>query len=432
MAQNVFFRHALLPSGWAANVRIAIEDGRIATVETDAAPEGDIHDIALPAMPNLHSHTFQRAMAGLTETRGASEDSFWTWRDVMYRFALRMDPDDVETVATLAFIEMLETGFGAVAEFHYLHHAPDGRPYGDIAEMATRIAAAANTAGIDLLLLPAFYAHGGFGGQAPTSAQRRFLNDLDSYTKLFMRCKQLAATGIAPHSLRAVTLDELAALIRLAENRPFHIHIAEQIAEVEDCLAWSGQRPVDLLFRHAAVGKNWCLVHATQADAAERQKIAASGAVVGLCPVTEADLGDGIFPAAKFTGGYGIGSDSNLLIGVAEELRMLEYSQRLTARRRNVLANDTERATATALYRRALAGGAQALGMQAALSPGAPANIVTLCGAAPDIALAQWVFCRRKIDAVWVRGRQRVTAGRHHAAARYQEKFDAVVKKLVA
>ena len=432
VTQTLFFRHALLPEGWARNVRLEIAEGHIAALEIAAPGGGETHDIALPAMPNLHSYAFQRAMAGHTETRGTQEDSFWTWREMMYRVALRLDPDDVEAIATLAFIEMLEGGFGAVAEFHTLHHAPDGRPYGNIAEMAARLAAAAATAGIFLVLLPVFYAHDGFGGQAPRPVQRRFVNDLAAYETLVQRCEKLAPVGIAPHSLRAVTLQELAALSRLAENRLVHIHIAERSAEVEDCLAWSGQRPVDLLFRHAPVGKNWCLVHATQADAAERQKIAASGAVVGLCPVTEADLGDGIFPAAKFSGAYGVGSDSNVLIGVGEELRLLEYSQRLVSRRRNVLASASHSATATALYLEAAAGGAQALGISAALTAGAPANIVTLRGAEPDIALAQMVFCRSPIDTVWVHGLKRISGGHHLLAAQARRKFNAVLKKLVA
>ena len=430
--ETLFFRHALLPAGWTENVRLEIAAGRIAVLESAAPAGGEIHDIALPAMPNLHSHAYQRALAGRMEARGTTQDSDWAWRDMVDHAALHLDPDDVEAIATLAFIEMLESGFGSVAEFHVLHHAPDGRPYDDIAEMAARLAAAASAAGIFLVLLPVFYAHGGFGGQAPRPAQRRFLNDLAAYETLMQRCERLAPLGIAAHSLRAVTLQELATLTRLAQNRLVHIPIAEQSAEVEDCLAWSGQRPVDLLFRHESVGANWCLVHATQADAAERQKIAASGAVVGLCPVTEADRGDGVFPAAKFSGAYGIGSDSNLLIGVGDELRMLEYAQRLTARRRNMLANDVHPATATALYLRALAGGAQALGLSATIEAGAPANIVTLRGGEPDIALARTVFCRSPVDTVWVHGQKRVTGGHHPLAAQARRKFNTVVKKLVS
>ena len=429
----MYFRHALLQGGWARDVRISVRAGVISAVEAGVAPSGEAHGIALPGMVNLHSHSFQRAMAGLTESRGNSTDSFWTWRDLMYRFALRMTPDDVEAVATLAFIEMLESGFSSVAEFHYLHHAPDGSPYDDIAEMATRIAAAADAVGIDLTLLPVFYAHAGFGGTAPAPEQRRFINTLATYEKLYARCRQLSAAGVAPHSLRAVTPEELTTLTELAGERPLHIHIAEQTAEVEACLAWSGMRPVEFLLNHAPVAKNWCLVHATHADAHERAGIHAAGAVIGLCPVTEANLGDGIFPSHDFPGRWGIGSDSNVLISVAEELRMLEYSQRLLLRQRNVMASATITHTATALYQNAVIGGAQALGTQAGLVPGAAANIVTLEGDDPDLALARSVFAARapQVRDVWVRGEKHVIGGRHRLAEQAQKRFDTVVKNLL-
>ncbi|OYV29032.1 MAG: formimidoylglutamate deiminase, partial [Acidocella sp. 20-61-6] len=299
-------------------------------------------------MVNLHSHSFQRAMAGLAEVRSTVSDSFWTWRDLMYRFALQMSPDDVAVVATQAFIEMLEGGFCHVAEFHYLHHALNGQEYDDIGEMAVRISEAAAITGIDLTLLPVFYAHAGWGGQAPASEQRRFINSFDRYVRLYERCAAVAATGVAPHSLRAVTLDELLLLNEMAGTRPVHIHISEQTAEVEACVAWHGQRPVEYLLNHAPVDRNWCLVHATHANAQERASIALAGAVVGLCAVTEANLGDGIFAARDFAGAWGIGSDSNVCIGVADELRTLEYSQRLLYRERNVMANNITRSTATA------------------------------------------------------------------------------------
>jgi formimidoylglutamate deiminase len=434
VGEELFFRHALLPKGWAGNVRITVADGMITAVSSGVAPAGEQYGIALPGMPNLHSHSFQRAIAGLTESRGDTADSFWTWRDLMYRFALRMDPDDIETVATQAFVEMLEGGFSSVAEFHYLHHAPDGKPYADVAEMAVRIAAAASATGMDLTLLPVFYAHAGFGGIPPAPAQRRFVNDLESYTKIYERCARISAAGIAPHSLRAVTSEELDALADMAGHKtPLHIHIAEQTGEVSECMAWSGMRPIEWLLHHANPGRNWCLVHATHADPAERAGIAASGAVVGLCPITEANLGDGIFHTRDFSGAYGIGSDSNVLIGVAEELRMLEYSQRLFFRKRNVLANGTIRATAAAMYLNAAAGGARALGVAGGIAKGAPANIVTLAGDDPDIALAQWVFSTRApaVENVWVRGRKRVTDGRHELAELSKKRFDAVVKKLI-
>jgi formimidoylglutamate deiminase len=431
--KRLFFRHALLPGGWAEDVAVHIGEGRITAVEPGAAADGPVYGIGLPGMTNLHSHSFQRAMAGLTEMRGAANDSFWTWRELMYRFALHMTPDDVETVATLAFIEMLESGFTSVAEFHYLHHAPDGREYADIGEMASRIAAAAVQVGIELTLLPVFYAHAGFGGQPPAPAQRRFITSLDRYAKLYERCTAISASGVAPHSLRAVTPDELTQLAQLADERPVHIHIAEQTAEVEACLAWSGMRPIEYLLRHAPVGANWCLVHATHADDSELAGMAAAGAVVGLCPITEANLGDGIFPTRGYSGAWGIGSDSNVLISVAEELRMLEYSQRLFYRNRNVMASDTQRATATSLYMNAQRGGAQALGSAGGLTVGSSANIVALERGAPDTALARWVFANRIPVArdVWVGGEQRLANGHHPMAEKAREQFDAVLNRLL-
>jgi len=429
--QKLFFRQALLPTGWAENVLVTVASGLISAVQANAAPEGERHAIGLPGMNNVHSHTFQRAIAGLTEYRGgAATDNFWTWREQMYRFGLQMDPDDVEAVATLAFIEMLEAGFTGVAEFHYLHHAPNGAPYDDIAELSTRIAAAAAATGIDLLLLPVFYAHAGFGGLAPTPGQRRFINDLDGFAKLLERATSFARVGVAPHSLRAVTPEALSAVAGMSAGGPIHIHVSEQTGEVEECLAWCGQRPVEFLLGHAPVGPDWCLIHSTHADPAERAGITARGAVIGLCPMTEANLGDGIFPAHDYPGAIGIGTDSNILISVAEELRMLEYSQRLSLRARNVMAAGG--ATATALVTRTLAGGAQALGTTAALAPDAPANIVSLAGEDPDIALATFVFSAGAgARDVWVRGAKRVSGGSHALAASARAKFDLVDQRIV-
>lgn len=415
MSEHIIFRHALLPDGWAENVCISFDDGIITQV-TPGQTSGQ--GIALPGMPNLHSHAFQRAMAGRAEYRGASSDSFWTWRTLMYKLALSLDPDDVQAIATLAFTEMLEAGFTAVAEFHYLHHAPDGRPYADIGEMAARLAAAATETGIDLLLLPVFYAHSGFGGQPPAEGQRRFINDLDRYEKLYARCQGLSATGCAPHSLRAATIEQINALAKLNGAAPFHIHIAEQMAEVEACVAFSGLRPVEYLLKNAEVSSNWCLVHATHVTAAEAHDMARANAVAGLCPITEANLGDGIFPSADFTGAYGIGSDSNVLIDALRELQMLEYSQRFAQQKRNVMATSGICATATSLYHHAVEGGAQAMGLNAGLRVGAPASFVTIQGETPDAALADAVFTARSLSVrdVWVRGRRVVENGQHPLA----------------
>jgi formimidoylglutamate deiminase len=367
---TLFFRRALLPQGWAGNVRITVTDGAVTAVETDAvqgAGEADL-GVVLPGLSNVHSHAFQRAMAGLTEERGPNEgDDFWSWRALMYRFLDRGGPEEIEAITALAFAEMLEGGFTRVGEFHYLHNDPEGRTYADRGELAARIAAAADGTGIGLTLLPVFYAHAGFGGTPPAHGQRRFINDINGFAKLMDESRRIASAlpdavvGVAPHSLRAVTSEEIAAVIPMAGDGPVHIHAAEQTKEVQDCLDWSGARPVQWLLDNVGLDQRWCLIHATHLTTDETTRMAASGAVAGLCPVTEANLGDGVFPAVEFLqqgGAFGVGTDSNVLIDAAGELRALEYSQRLTRRGRAVLA-DKEASTGGTLYRRALAGGAQ-------------------------------------------------------------------------
>lgn len=428
MSERIIFRHALLPTGWAENVGITFADGVITHIATGYTGG---RAIALPGMPNLHSHSFQRAMAGRAEYRGSGSDSFWTWRTLMYQLALTLNPDDIQAIATLAFTEMLESGFTSVAEFHYLHHAPDGSFYANIGEMAERLAAAAAETGIDLLLLPVFYAHSGFGAQAPTDGQRRFLNTVESYEKLYASCQRVSRTGCAPHSLRAATMEQINTLARLNGTAPFHIHIAEQMAEVDACLAFSGKRPVEYLIENAAVSKNWCLVHATHITPAEAQAMADAQAVAGLCPITEANLGDGIFPAPDFKGAYGIGSDSNVLIDAHRELQLLEYSQRFAQQQRNVMASPAFPATATALYHHAVTGGAQAMGQEAGLYVGAPASFVTIHGETPDGALADAVFTARQsaICDVWVRGRRVVENGQHTLAQKARQGLTDVQRK---
>jgi formimidoylglutamate deiminase len=447
---SIFARHALLPTGWHANVRIACSGGTIASIETDAtAGHGDEHHGTLaPGMANLHSHAFQRAMAGLAEARGPGEDSFWSWRETMYRFALTMSPDDVEAVAAQLYCEMLEQGFTRVGEFHYLHHAPDGSQYANLAEMGERIAAAAGASGIGLTLLPVFYAHSGFGGAAPQDGQRRFVNDVERYGRLLEASRavvkplEYAVVGVAPHSLRAVTPQELPQILALGEGGPVHIHIAEQVLEVEDCIAANNARPVEWLLANAPVDGAWCLIHATHMSGAETLGLARSGAVAGLCPVTEANLGDGTFNAPQFIeagGRFGVGSDSNVLVGLPDELRQLEYSQRLLHRLRNVLAAPGA-STGRNLFERAARGGAHALGASpAGLTPGAPADFVSLeCRLGGDAysgdrMLDAWIFTRSvAVDCVWVAGRKRVAKGRHFEADAVRRRFAATVEKLVA
>ena len=444
----LWFETALLPHGWAASVRITAEGGLIAKVEADASPApGDARAaVAVPGVGNLHCHAFQRAMAGLAETRAPDgDDDFWTWREVMYRFVGRLTPDDVEAVAAQAYAEMLESGFTRVGEFHYLHHDVGGAPFADPAEMAHRIVAAATETGIGLTLLPTFYAHGGFGGQPLASPQARFGQSLDGFTRLLEQSRLAVAAvpgahcGVAAHSLRAVTPGELEALVALAAGAPFHIHVAEQAREVADCLAWSGQRPVAWLLDHAPVDARWCLVHATHMDEAETARLAASGATAGLCPITEANLGDGLFPAATYLGrggAFGIGSDSNVLIDLAEEIRLLEYGQRLTKRRRGLLGSGAD------LFRGAEAGGARALGVACSgLQVGASADVVSLAAGHPALAgkqgdalLDAWIFAARggAVDTVWRRGVKVVEAGRHVRAEAIGARYRATLAGVQA
>ncbi len=452
--KHYHFSHALLPAGWAAGVRIAVDaDGWIAEVAADAPPAGaETHaGIAVPGMPNLHSHAFQRGMAGLAERRGTMEGNFWGWRDVMYRFLSVLDPDDVAAIAAQAYVEMVESGFTAVAEFHYLHHAPDGIPYADPAEMAAAIGRAAAESGIGLTHLPVFYGFGRFGGGPPDPGQRRFVNAPDAFARLVGASRQAlrglpdATVGIAPHSLRSVTAETLRAVVQAAGAVPIHIHVAEQRREVDECLAWSGCRPVDWLYDEVPVDRRWCLVHATHVTPAEVSRMAASGAVVGLCPITEANLGDGIFPLPPFLdagGRIGVGSDSNVRIDVAEELRLLEYGQRLCDEVRNVVAGAPGRSTGRALYDRSLAGGAQALGRRiGALAPGHRADIVLLdpghpamVGRSDDHWLDGWVFAAdaRAVRRVWIGGRALVADGRHVAREPVRRRFAAVMERLAA
>ena len=388
---SLFADCALLPEGFARNVRFEVSGGHFTAVTADATADGAerLRGPVLPGLVNLHSHAFQRAMAGLAERAAAAPaaagtgtaattamtDSFWTWRQVMYRFLAALTPEDLEIIATELYIELVRHGYTTVAEFHYLHHDPSGQPYAQPAELSLRLIEAARTAGIALTLLPVLYAHSGFGGAAPLPAQRRFLHSPDSYARLFTelhgrtRGQPLLRLGIAPHSLRAVTLDELRAAVVMLDQvdaqAPIHLHIAEQQAEVQACLQHTGARPVQWLLDQVAVGPRYCLVHATHLDDTEVDRLARSGAVVGLCPTTEANLGDGIFAGARYFGQggrLGIGSDSNVCVDPFEELRLLEYSQRLRHQQRNVLVRGPGDSVGSALYSAALRGGAQAAG----------------------------------------------------------------------
>ncbi|MFQ5775746.1 MAG: formimidoylglutamate deiminase [Kiloniellaceae bacterium] len=454
---SLFAARALLPDGWARDVLLEIApDGSFAAVTPNAEAGGAPRagGPVLPGMANLHSHAFQRAMAGLTERAGPDEDSFWTWREVMYGFVHRLSPEQVEAIAAQLYIEMLKAGYTAVGEFHYLHHDPDGRPYADPAEMSRRVIAAARAAGIGITHLPVLYGYGDFGGQPARAGQRRFLNDPERFLKLVgtliadTRADPQVCVGIAPHSLRAITAETLAAALEgldaLDAHAPIHIHVAEQMKEVHDCIAWSGERPLEWLLRNADLGPRWCLIHATHVTEEEARRLAESGAVAGLCPTTEANLGDGVFPAPAYLaagGAFGIGSDSHVSLSPIEELRWLEYGQRLTLRRRNVLAEGAQAASVGArLYKGALAGGARALGRPIGrIAPGCRADLVVvdearpaLIGKADDVLLDALVFAGNEnpVRDVMVGGAWRVRDGRHAREAEVLRAYVAAVGKL--
>ncbi len=447
---KLFFDTALLPGGWADNVAVRVgPTGLIETVEAGTAPPPDAtrEAIALPGMADLHSHAFQRGMAGLAERAGTGEDSFWTWREVMYRFLGRLTPEDVEAIGGQLYVEMLEAGFTAVGEFHYLHHDTDGSPYADPAEMAERIAAAASATGIGLTLLPVLYHQGGFGAAPLGDGQRRFTMPADRLLDLVATLRRRhpgLVVGAAPHSLRATTPESLRAVTNTLADGPLHIHAAEQEREVADCLDWSGRRPVRWLLDEVGLSERWCLVHCTHLDDGEVRDLAASGAVAGLCPVTEANLGDGIFRGIDYLaagGRFGIGSDSHIRVDLAAELRTLEYGQRLRDRRRNRLAAPTRSVGRTVLDK-ASTGGAQALQQpMGAIAPGFKADIVTLdpdhpvlVGKTGDDLLDGWLFAasRSPIDSVYAGGKRVVEGGRHVAAAQVTTRFAAVLRQLLS
>lgn len=452
MRQELFFDHALLPHGWGRAVRVAVHDGVIRSVHVDARRDGAsrVTGIAIPGVPNLHCHAFQRGMAGLAERRGPTNDSFWTWREVMYRFLSRLSPDDVEAIAALAYMEMLEAGFTTVAEFHYLHHDPDGRPYSDLGELAGRIVAAAATTGIGLTLLPSLYMAGGFGSAPPTEGQRRFLNDPDCFMTLVERSRAIVAdlpdarVGIAPHSLRAVPPDALKRVTAAFPDGPIHIHAAEQVKEVDDCVGALGARPVEWLLANCAVDRRWCVIHATHMTEAETTSLARTAAVAGLCPLTEASLGDGIFPGVRYLaagGSFGIGTDSNIQIDAAAELRQLEYGQRLSHRSRNVMTVQENESTGRRLLTAVLSAGAQACAQPVGfVKVGCRADFVVLdtenanlAVGADDHWLDAWIFVagRAAVKDVIVGGDLVVEAGRHRNRDAITSRYLAAVTRLI-
>ena len=443
---------ALLEHGWAENVALTLEGDRIASITEGAPPQGQRLGILLPAPTNLHSHAFQRAMAGLTERRGPDpRDSFWTWRQLMYRFLDRLTPDDVQAIAAFVQMEMAQAGYAAVAEFHYLHHGPGGVPYANPAEMAARIAAAAEITGLGLTLLPVLYEFGGCDGRALGPGQNRFGNTPDRFAALLDAAQNALSPlpadtvlGVAPHSLRAVSVAGLAFAAALRPKAPLHMHLAEQKAEVEEVLAHRGARPTEWLLANADVDARWCLIHCTQMKPHETTALAATGAVAGLCPITESSLGDGIFEGVSYAaqgGRWGIGSDSNIRIALSEELRTLDYSQRLRDQSRAALAS-ASKSTGRVLLETAAQGGAQAAGRDAgAIAVGKLADLVALESTGPDMAghrgdttVDAYIFAGddRMVKELWSAGRHLVSGGRHRAQEAITAAYLATVTKLRA
>ncbi|MGF6936494.1 formimidoylglutamate deiminase [Paraburkholderia sp. UCT70] len=456
--QSLFAADAYLPEGWRRNVLLEWDaHGTLTSVTTDQpeAPAGvpKAAGPLMPGMPNLHSHAFQRAMAGLTEYRANATDNFWSWRDLMYRFAARITPEGLASVAQWLYIEMLKAGYTSVCEFHYVHHAQDGQRYANQAELAQHVVDAASASGIGITMLPVLYQYSGFGARAPRDDQRRFINTPESLLDLLgtlraARPEHAALRyGVAPHSLRAVSEASLRTLLGAIDATvPVHIHIAEQTAEVDACLETEGTRPVQWLLDRFDVDSRWCLVHATHVDANETLALAKSGAVAGLCLTTEANLGDGIFPAQDYLdaqGSIGVGSDSHVGVDWRAELRLLEYGQRLTRRQRNVLASAQAPHVADRLYAAALGGGARATGRAVgALRPGHRADWLVLDADHTSIAghereawLSGVVFCEHgdtPIRDVYAGGVKLVDDRRHRdeegAYARYRAALAELLK----
>ncbi|MDE1184555.1 formimidoylglutamate deiminase [Paraburkholderia sp.] len=459
-AQSLFADHAFLPDGWRRNVLLEWDAaGTLTTVKADtSAPDGVARAAGpvLPGMPNLHSHAFQRAMAGLTEYRANATDTFWSWRELMYRFAARISPEGLAAIAQWLYIEMLKAGYTSVCEFHYVHHMADGERYANAPELMQRVVDAAQRSGIGMTMLPVLYQYSGFGSQAPRDDQRRFINTPDSLLELLRTVRDVRPEsaalryGVAPHSLRAVSEASLRTLLSgldaISADAPIHIHIAEQTAEVDACLKTEGARPVQWLLDRFDVDARWCLVHATHVDEAETAALATSGAVAGLCLTTEANLGDGVFPAQAYLdakGRIGIGSDSHIGVDWRSELRLLEYGQRLTRRQRNVLASADATHVADRLFAASLDGGARATGRAVgALQAGRQADWMVLDAAhpaiaehAPDAWLSGVVFCEHgdtPVLDVYAGGDKLVENRRHRdeepAYARYRAALAELLK----
>lgn len=450
---SLFAHNALLPQGWVSNVRLHWnDDGDFSQIEqhTELQAYENQVQFALPGMTNLHSHAFQRAMAGLTEMAGEGKDSFWTWRDLMYRYALHITPEQIQAIAAQLYAECLRHGYTAVCEFHYLHRDQDGSFYARPAEMAERVIAAAEQTGMGISMLPVLYSYADFGEQALRHDQRRFSTNVDEIMQLItaLEGKRSAQVevGVAPHSLRAASINQIRELVTLLPlARPIHIHIAEQQKEVDACIAYSGKRPVELLLDTGLVDERWCLVHATHLNKAEVQGIAASGAVAGICTTTEGNLGDGFFDLPDYIaagGRFGVGSDSHVSQSPVEELRWLEYGQRLRLQGRNIACDVGQRKVGDFLWQAALQGGAQASGRKLGrLDVGYRADLVILDEQHPNLAgiessnlLNTWIFAGNDnlVRDVYTGGRQVIENGRHIQQTEIQSAYINCMRDLRA
>lgn len=452
--QRFRIAHLLTPAGWRSPAHVEVDDNGIITALDQGGEGGHAVDgLVVPGVPNLHSHAFQRALVGATENADPARpgDSFWTWRTRMYELARLIGPDELSVIAEMLYVEMLEAGMTAVGEFHYLHHDPDGARYAEPAETSLRLIAAARAAGISMTHLPVLYVHGGFHAP-PAERQRRFVNDVEGFLGIVETCKEVAGdrvkVGVAPHSLRAVSKTDLEGLVAAVDpTMPIHIHVAEQTKEVEEAVTVLGARPVAWLVEQIGIDPRWCLIHATHVTSEEVDAVAKSGAVVGLCPTTEANLGDGLFPAEAYVkagGAFGVGSDSHVTVDPAEELRLLEYGQRLLHRRRNLLfgpaGEDGLAHVGRFLLEAAASGGAEALGQPAgALEVGKRADFVVLdpshprlAGLAPDGAVDAWIFGSAKgaVAEVWVGGERLVEAGRHVRRGEVADRYRTLATRL--
>lgn len=442
---------------WLSDVCIGVENGVIQSIEpaNEQSQAERIYGAIVPGMINLHSHAFQRSIAGLSEYRGNPTDSFWSWRDIMYRFVEKMSADDIHVIAKQLYIEMLKAGYTSCVEFHYSHHQPDGEHYANIAELSHQVMQAAVDTGLRQTHCPVFYAYSGFGQLPPNDGQKRFINSVESYQQILAavvdKCdtSPLLSYGISPHSLRAADKEQITDIIAGLDQynlqAPIHIHIAEQTKEVDDCVAHYGKRPVEWLYENFDVNQRWCLVHATHLTDQEISQIAQSGAIAGLCPTTEANLGDGIFPMQQFMeqgGSWGIGSDSHISVSPVEELRWLEYQNRLLKRQRAVLVSEQSKHVGTTLYSQALQGGATALGQNVGeIAVGKLADWVVLdsesahlTGLSEDIILDAWLFSGNSnlVKDVMVHGEWVVQNQKHQLEQYSLYLYRGLMQKLLA